>query len=101
MAAIISMKTRFKCADRIISSDIGEEIVMMSIDKGKYYSLKGPSGRVWQLIQDGQSVGSIIQVLLNEYDVQPEQCEEELLSLLRDMRDGSLIEIDDAATSGR
>lgn len=85
------MDTKFSASEQILSSDIGDEMVMMDINLGKYFSLKGPSGRVWELIGNGTTVQAIFDVLIEEYDVEAEQCQQELLALLKDLHDAEMI----------
>lgn len=87
------MDTKISAAQQILSSDIGDEMVMMDINLGKYFSLKGPSGRVWELIDQDTDVGSIYEALIEEYDVDAEQCKQELFSLLNDMHDADMITV--------
>jgi hypothetical protein len=91
MSKNISMGTKFSSAKQILSSDIGDEMVMMDINRGKYFSMKGPSGRVWELIEKEVTVQAIFDVLLEEYDVEAEQCQQELFALLSDMHDADMI----------
>jgi|TARA_R110000824_G_scaffold61820_1_gene164069 hypothetical protein len=91
MSVNISMETKISSGKQILSSDIGDEMVMMDINLGKYFSLKGPSGRVWELIDKETSVQSIFDILLEEYDVEAEQCQKELFALLHDMHDAEMI----------
>ena len=91
MSKNISIDTKISSAKQILSSDIGDEMVMMDINLGKYFSLKGPSGRVWELIDKETTVQSILETLLEEYDVEAKQCEEELFALLHDMHDANMI----------
>ncbi|CAO1652493.1 PqqD family peptide modification chaperone [Parasphingorhabdus sp. NYA22] len=91
MSLNILMDTKFSASEQILSSDIGDEMVMMDINLGKYFSLKGPSGRVWELIGNGTTVQAIFDVLLEEYDVEAEQCQQELLALLKDLHDAEMI----------
>jgi len=91
MSLNILMDTKFSASEQILSSDIGDEMVMMDINLGKYFSLKGPSGRVWELIGNGTTVQAIFDVLIEEYDVEAEQCQQELLALLKDLRDAEMI----------
>jgi len=91
MSLNILMDTKISASKQILSSDIGDEMVMMDINLGKYFSLKGPSGRVWELIGNGTTVQAIFDVLLEEYDVEAEQCQQELLALLKDLHDAEMI----------
>lgn len=95
MPLSISMETKVSAAQQMLSSDIGNELVMMDINLGKYFSLKGPSGRVWELINKDTSVETIYRTLLEEYDVEADQCRQELFALLNDMYDAKMIEIVD------
>ena len=86
---------KFSSAKQILSSDIGDEMVMMDINLGKYFSMKGPSGRVWELIEKETTVQAIFDILLDEYDVEAEQCQQELFALLEDMHDAEMIVVED------
>lgn len=94
MSQTLSMSTKLASSEHILSSDIGDEFVMMSIDDGKYFSLKGPSGRIWELIESGTDIQSIHQTLTTEYDVPAAQCEKELLKLVEQLYDSNLITIE-------
>jgi len=85
------MDTKIIGSDQILSSDLGDEIVMMSIDEGKYFSLRGPAGRVWELLKQPVTPKAMIDILIEEYDVSAEQCEDELIALINDMFDGKLV----------
>lgn len=91
MANDISMNTRVAASEKMLSSDLGDEVVMMCIEKGKYYSLQGPSGRIWQLLETPKTLGEINSTLLEEYEVAPEECESQLLSLVSQMRDQEIV----------
>lgn len=85
------MQTKIAPSTQILASNIGDEIVMMSIDEGKYFSLKGPSGRLWELLQEGTDIKSIHIALMSEYDVSSQQCEDEIFALINKLLDNRLI----------
>lgn len=64
---------------------------MMSIEKGKYFSLEGPSGRIWELLESPAKLSEIHEKLVDEYDVAPDVCEKQLLALVTEMRDQELV----------
>jgi hypothetical protein len=75
-----------------VSSKLGDEAVILNIKSGVYFGLNEVGARVWTLIQEPVSIARVIQTLLGEYDVEPEQCKEEVLSLIKELIDVSLVE---------
>jgi hypothetical protein len=78
-----------------ISSNLGDEEVILHFPSGTYYGLDEVGARVWQLMQEPKSVSQIRDVLLVEYEVEPKQCEQDLLALLQKLAGENLIEITD------
>jgi hypothetical protein len=58
-----------------------------------YYGLDPVGARVWELIQENESVGAIRDVILSEFEVAAEQCESDLNDLLADMQAQGLIRV--------
>ena len=81
-----------------VSSELNDDIVILNLSSGTYYGLNEVGARVWQLIQQPRCVGEIHSLLLDEYDVTPDACHQELLKLLQELKKAGLIEVaDDAA----
>lgn len=78
-----------------VSSDLGEEIAILDLKEGVYYGLDEVGARVWELIQTPITVGAIRDSLVEEYDVEPDRCERDVLALLQRLVDQGLIEIVD------
>ncbi len=76
-----------------VSSDIGGETVILSIRAGIYYSLDAIGTRIWQLLQEARPVAVICDTLLEEYDVDRESCEQDLLDLLNNLMQAGLLEV--------
>ncbi len=80
-----------------VSSDLGGEIAILDLKAGVYYGLDAVGARIWSLIQEPRTVNEIRDILLEEYDVEPERCERDLVALLRRLADEELIEVEDEA----
>ncbi|UTR10554.1 lasso peptide biosynthesis PqqD family chaperone [Evansella sp. LMS18] len=65
-----------------IVSDMDGEKVMLSINKGKYYNLGEIGGRIWELIEQPAALEYVVNAMLEEYDVERGQCEEQVLHFL-------------------
>ncbi|MDI9497140.1 MAG: lasso peptide biosynthesis PqqD family chaperone [Bacillota bacterium] len=77
----------------ITTAEMDGEVVMMSLETGKYYNLGNMGTVIWRMIDNPVSVETIIRVLLEKYDVTREQCEAEVLAFLNAMSREGLLDI--------
>src|SRR5512136_1296251 len=82
-----------------MSCGLDDEAVILSLKKGVYYSLNPCGNRIWSLIQKPIKVKTIRDNLLEEYDIDKETCEKDLLSLLSDLKNEGLVVIEDSTPS--
>ena len=75
------------------SSDLGGEVAILDLKAGVYYGLDAVGARIWSLIQEPRTVNEIRDILLEEYEVEPEHCERDVLALLRRLADEGLVEV--------
>jgi len=68
-----------------LSAKVGDELVMMSAEKGNYIGLSEVGARVWELIETPQELETVIARLLQEYDVSPEACRAEVDAFLKEL----------------
>ena len=78
-----------------VSCDLSGEAAILNVRAGMYYGLDEVGARAWNLILKSQPAREIKEELLNEYDVEPQRCERDLLALLNDLAGKGLIEITD------
>lgn len=74
-----------------IVSDMDGEKVMLSIHNGKYYNLGEMGGEIWEQIEEPISVGKVISHLVTKYDVEQNECEDEVMSFLHQLLEEGLI----------
>ena len=76
-----------------VAADIRGEMVILDLKSGAYYGLNSMGTVVWHLIQAPTQVSQIREAILAEYDVEPAQCEQDLLQLLDELANAKLVEI--------
>lgn len=86
--AIISQATS------LVAAEMDGEIVMLSIDNGKYYGMDAVGSKIWNLVNEPLSFSDLIGILINEYDVGVEQCKNDILNFLQYLDKENLINID-------
>jgi hypothetical protein len=76
-----------------VSCNLGPEAAILNMKDGIYYGLDPVGAEVWKLLQTPRKISDIHEVLLREYDVEPERCHRDLLALLEDLLGAGLIEV--------
>lgn len=99
MKKVISSGSGVVASGDQVSSDLGGEVAILDLKAGTYYGLGEVGNRVWTLIQEPNSVKEVRDVLLSEYEVEPERCERDLISLLQRLADEGLVEVTDAKSA--
>jgi hypothetical protein len=87
ISVVTAAKDRIWC-------EMGGEAVILNLDSGVYYGLNTIGARVWKMIQEPKAVSELLSSLLETYDVAPERCATDLLSLLQDLAANELIVIE-------
>lgn len=100
MDACLSVHSVVSATTEQVSCPLGDEAAILNLKNTVYYGLNPVGARVWNLLQQPRSVGELRDALLDEYDVEPERCEHDLLELLEKMRSEGLILVRSAAGAG-
>ena len=77
-----------------VSTDLGGEAVILGLESGTYFSLNDSGSIVWNMIQKPRPVAELRDAILDEYDVESDVCERDLLALLGQLSDEGLIIVD-------
>ncbi len=75
----------------IIREQFDEEVVIVDLDTGSYYSLSGAGGEVWSAIESGTSTARIVQQLIASYEADATEIEASLGRLLEELQTEGLI----------
>ncbi len=76
-----------------VSVELDGEAVILNIKTGIYYGLENVGARIWSLIQKPVTVHKIRDTIVKEYDVEPDCCQRDLLSLLKQLSAQGLMEV--------
>jgi hypothetical protein len=93
METMISTHSIVVAAKDQVSCDLEGEAAILNLKNGVYYGLNPVGARVWELIQEPHTVVEVRDVVLEEYDVEPDCCERDLLALLEDLAAEGLLEV--------
>lgn len=82
--------------DGVLTAEIDGELLMMSIEHGRYFNLNAVATRIWDLLAAPVSVEELVGTLIAEYDVTPVGAHEAVERFLQDLRERSLLVTDNA-----
>lgn len=93
MKKTISGSTVISVSMELMARDLMDgEVVILNKKDDVYYGLDQIGGRIWNLIQKPIRLDDILQILIEEYEIEYEQCNEDVLAFLEDMLNTGLIE---------
>jgi hypothetical protein len=78
----------------LLSTELDQEVALMSIDAGAYYGLKGPARSIWEILETPVSFSELVSRLVEEYDVSQEDCAADLQEFLREMEREHLLRVE-------
>ena len=90
----ITPDTKIQLVDNQSSSVLGKETVLLNYELGNYYELNEVGGFIWALLQQEKtmSVREIQEKILDEFDVEPAVCYDELTAFVENLLREKLIE---------
>jgi hypothetical protein len=76
-----------------VSSDLAGETILLSMQSAMYYGLDEVGSRIWELLRAPIRVCEVRDAIAEEYDVDVERCEADVLGFLRELAAKGLIEV--------
>jgi hypothetical protein len=74
-----------------ISGRLHDEVVMMDINKGKYFAMNPVATHIWDLLEEPASIEELCAKLVQEYDIDEATCTKEVSHFIKEMTSLSLI----------
>jgi hypothetical protein len=81
----------YKRAVDLMEAELGDELVALEPDAGNCFGFNSVATSVWRNLAQPKSFDELRDALLEEYDVEPEQCARELQELLQDLSEKGLV----------
>ena len=85
------MTTFAKRANRFSETDIDQEIVVMRLDNGEFFSLEGTAAATWRLIDGTRDRAALIEALATEYGTDRSEIAADVDDFLAQLKELGLI----------
>jgi len=97
--ASLTLDNRLVIPQTVISRDLEGETVMLNLDTGIYFGLDPVGTVVWKGLQSSGSLREVCDVLVAEFDVQPDVAARDLLRLAEQFVARGLATVDDSQSA--
>lgn len=78
--------SRYKRVEgKFLVSQLADETVLMDTVSGEYMALNPVGTKVWAMLAEEQTLNSLVEGLLTQYEVSEEQCRLELKPFLQEL----------------
>jgi len=78
----------------LLSTELDQETVLMSIDAGAYYGLGGVAQSIWRLLAEPLTFAELIARLVEQYQVSPESCAVDVKRFLLKLQAEGLLRVE-------
>lgn len=92
------MTTNVSLSPDALFQEVNGELVILDLASEKYFGLDAVGTRIWQLLNENQSLGEVKKVILSEYEVSQEQLEADIKQLLDSLQQAGLVKLEPAGT---
>lgn len=82
---------RYQRRDDVLFSDIGDDIVALSVERGQCYGMEKVTAVVWELLVKPLTLDDLCAQLIDLYEVERGQCRAEVSRLLDQLQREGLI----------
>ena len=83
----------FVKTESFVETEVDGEVVLMDIDNGQFFSLELTGRRVWQMLDEHDSVNKLTAVLTTEYDVDADECRAQVAELLTNFQSRKMVSV--------
>ena len=86
------VQERFRRSAQLLEAEVGDELVALDPGKGSCFGFNSVAASVWRALEQPRSFDELSDRLLDEYEVDSDQCRAELSELLEQMTSSGLVE---------
>jgi hypothetical protein len=87
----VSLDSRVSISEDAVFRELEGEAVIVHLDSGMYYGLDPVGTRLWQLIDAHGQLQPVFDAALEEFEVEPERLQHDLLQLVSELASRQLV----------
>lgn len=89
----VSLDSQVRVPEAVLFKELAGEMVLLHVNTGMYFGLDPVGTRMWQLIKEHRQLQDVLPLLLQEFEVEEEQCRADLLQFISTLCSHGLLEL--------
>lgn len=89
-----NIEARVSIPDDVLFHDLDGEAVLLNLHSGTYFGLDPIGTRMWNLLAQHGNLAAAYKILLEEFDVDEERLQTDLLSLAEQLAEQGLLDLE-------
>jgi len=82
-----------KPSENVTWRDVNNEIVVLKLSTGEYFTFNSLGHELWLAIADGRSIKEIIEQIISEFEVEQEQAEKDVKNFISGLLANDLLSV--------
>jgi len=88
------LERKFTLSPEVLMQELSGESVLLDLKSEQYFGLDAVGTRIWQLIEQDGDLINVFEQLLDEYEVEAEQLERDIIELVDQLLEAGLVILD-------
>ncbi|MEA3492519.1 MAG: PqqD family protein [Campylobacterota bacterium] len=89
----MNLDNKITFAETVFAQEVDGEIVLLDMKSENYFGLDEVGSSIWQAMESGKTIREVREIVLNQYDVESDVLERDLLGFIKKLVESGLIEL--------
>ncbi len=90
----MNLDIKINIPQSLFVQEVDGEMVLLDMNSENYFGLDEVGTAIWQAMQEKETLKEVFEVLLEQYEVEPEVLEKDLLSFVEKLVESGLVEVE-------
>ncbi|CAA0096608.1 Uncharacterised protein [BD1-7 clade bacterium] len=77
----------------ILFSDVDQEIILMNLESGSYFTLNAVGSEIWNLLESDMSIDALVNELITRFEISVEDCQKSVMTYMQKLIDVAAVSI--------
>ena len=93
MPEAMTSPRQWKRVSDFVSTELDDSIVILSLEAGRYYSFTSTGSAIWELLDEPQSLETLVDALVRRFEVSPQSCSASVTRFLDALAERNLVQL--------
>ena len=90
---MLTVATIVKKSARQVACEFSGEVVLLHLDKARYFGLQGVGAAIWNTLEEPRSIADVCDDVAARFDVDPAVCRDHAVKFLTSLQEVGLIDV--------